>query len=163
GGQAECAAVPADRRHRRGGDRLPDPARPNPAGPDHRRGHGARRAGDVPRLSAGHRPARAGHADLRLPVLSASSALGNLGCPPVAVDPWETTLVWAYDLNWRPAPAFQGYVAYTAQLDALNAASIADAPADQEILRATGTNSIDGRNRLWDPPRYLLTELCRYR
>ncbi|MFL6163689.1 MAG: hypothetical protein ACJ74U_15900 [Jatrophihabitantaceae bacterium] len=83
--------------------------------------------------------------------------------PPVAVDPWETTLVWAYDLNWRPAPAFQGYVAYTAQLDALDAASITDAPADQEILRATGTHSIDGRNRLWDPPRYLLTELCRYR
>jgi hypothetical protein len=83
--------------------------------------------------------------------------------PPVAVDPWETTLVWAYDLNWRPAPAFQGYVAYTAQLDALDAASIADAPADQEILRATGTNSIDGRNRLWDPPRYLVTELCHYR
>jgi hypothetical protein len=82
--------------------------------------------------------------------------------PPVAVDPWETTLVWAYDLNWRPAPAFQSYVAYTAQLDSLNAASIADAPADQEILRSTGTNSIDGRNRLWDPPRYVLTELCRY-
>jgi hypothetical protein len=81
---------------------------------------------------------------------------------PVAVDPWETTLVWAYDLNWRPAPAFQSYVAYTAQLDSLNASAIADAPTDQQILRAAGTKSIDDRYRLWDPPRYVITELCRY-
>jgi hypothetical protein len=82
---------------------------------------------------------------------------------PVTIDPWETTLAWAYDLNWRPAPVFQSYVAYTAMLDTLNATALATAGADQRILRATGLNSIDGRNRLWDPPRYLLTELCDYR
>lgn len=82
--------------------------------------------------------------------------------PPVSVEPWETTLAWAYGLNWRPAPVFQNYVAYTAELDALNAAFLSNAAGDQKILRATGTSSIDGRNRLWDPPRQLLAELCHY-
>jgi hypothetical protein len=82
---------------------------------------------------------------------------------PVSVEPWETTLAWAYGLNWRPAPVFQNYVAYTAQLDELNAAFLSNAGGDQKILRATGTNSVDGRNRLWDPPRQMLAELCHYR
>ena len=82
---------------------------------------------------------------------------------PVSVEPWETTLAWAYGLNWRPAPVFQNYVAYTAQLDELNAAFLSNAGADQKILRATGTDSVDGRNRLWDPPRQMLAELCHYR
>jgi hypothetical protein len=83
--------------------------------------------------------------------------------PPVAVDPWESTLAWAYDLNWKPVPVFQSYVAYTGRLDALNASALAHASPDQLVLRAAGTTSLDGRNRLWDPPRYLLTELCDYR
>jgi hypothetical protein len=83
--------------------------------------------------------------------------------PPVVVDPWESTLAWAYDLNWKPVPAFQSYVAYTGQLDSLNASVLAHASPDQLVLRQAGLNSIDGRNRLWDPPRYLLTELCDYR
>lgn len=81
---------------------------------------------------------------------------------PVAVDPTETTLAWAYGLRWRPVPAFQSYVAYTAMLDRLNARAITDAPADQAILRSA-SRAIDGRNTLWDPPRYLLAELCHYR
>jgi hypothetical protein len=83
--------------------------------------------------------------------------------PPVLVDPWESTLAWAYDLNWKPVPAFQNYVAYTGKLDQLNASALAAAAPDQLILRQAGLNSIDGRYRLWDPPRYLLTELCDYR
>jgi len=82
---------------------------------------------------------------------------------PVVVDPWESTLAWAYDLNWKPVPAFQTYVAYTGKLDELNASTLAHAGPDQLILRQAGLNSIDGRNRLWDPPRYVLTELCDYR
>ena len=113
----------------------------------------------------GYRAQQLGQARLtaqRHYALSAAMRAAVTG-PPVAVDPWETTLAWAYDLNWRPAPAFQSYVAYTAKLDELNASALAHASPDQLILRATGTNSIDGRNRLWDPPRYLLTELCDYR
>ncbi|HEV2888044.1 MAG TPA: hypothetical protein VGX49_14110 [Jatrophihabitans sp.] len=81
---------------------------------------------------------------------------------PVAVDPTEVTLPWAYGLEWNPAPAFQSYFAYTARLDRRNAQAITDGPADQAILR-DATRAIDGRNILWDPPRYLLAELCGYR
>jgi len=81
---------------------------------------------------------------------------------PVAVDPTEATLTWAYGLNWHPVPAFQSYVAYTAMLDRLNARALVDAPPDQAILRSA-IRAVDGRNILWDPPRYLLAELCDYR
>jgi hypothetical protein len=81
---------------------------------------------------------------------------------PVAVDSFESSLAWAYGLNWHPAPVFQTYVAYTAALDGRNADALDRAPADQRILRSA-VGSIDGRNPLWDSPRYVLTELCRYR
>jgi hypothetical protein len=81
---------------------------------------------------------------------------------PIAIDPTEITLAWAYHLNWRPAVVFQTYSAYTAQLDRRNADFLANAAPDQEVLR-TPSAAIDGRNPLWDPPRYVLTELCNYR
>jgi len=81
---------------------------------------------------------------------------------PVAVDSFESSVAWAYDLNWRPAPVFQTYVAYTAGLDRRNADALRDAPGDQRILRSA-VGSIDARNPLWDSPRYVLTEVCRYR
>jgi hypothetical protein len=84
-----------------------------------------------------------------------------IGRSPVAVDNVDTSAVWAYGLAWRPAPVFQQPSAYTVYLDQLNAKSIVDAGHHQLILRAT--ESIDGRNPLWDPPRYVLAELCHYR
>jgi hypothetical protein len=80
---------------------------------------------------------------------------------PVGVDNFDTTVVWAYGFVWRPAPVFQQYSAYTSYLDELNAKSIATAPDDQLILRAPV--SLNERNPVWDPPRYVLTELCDYR
>lgn len=81
---------------------------------------------------------------------------------PVAVDSFESSLAWAYDLNWRPVPVFQTYAAYTADLDQRNADALNRAPRDQRILRSA-VGSIDGRNPLWDSPRYVLAELCGYR
>ncbi len=81
---------------------------------------------------------------------------------PVAVDSFESSLAWAYGLNWHPVPVLQTYVAYTAALDRRNADALERAPAGQRILRSA-VGSIDGRNPLWDSPRYVLTELCRYR
>jgi hypothetical protein len=86
----------------------------------------------------------------------------RIGTAPVQVDPTDVTLAWVYDLNWHPAPVFQSFSAYTADLDERNARWLANAPADQVILRAP-TKAIDQRNKLWDTPRYLLTELCDYR
>ncbi len=81
---------------------------------------------------------------------------------PVAVDSFESSLAWAYGLNWHPVPVLQTYVAYTAELDRRNAEALEHAPDGQRILRSA-VGSIDGRNPLWDSPRYVLTEVCRYR
>jgi len=81
---------------------------------------------------------------------------------PVAVDSFESSLAWAYGLNWHPVPVLQTYVAYTAALDRRNADALGSAPDDQRILRSA-VGSIDGRNPLWDSPRYVLAEVCRYR
>lgn len=81
---------------------------------------------------------------------------------PLAVDTVESSIAWAFDVPWRPAPVFQTYVAYTAALDRTNAQAIANAPADQQILRSV-IGAINGRNALWDSPRYVLAELCHYR
>jgi hypothetical protein len=81
---------------------------------------------------------------------------------PVAVDSFESSLAWAYNLNWHPVPVLQTYVAYTGALDRRNADALDRAPDDQRVLRSA-VGSIDGRNPLWDSPRYVLTELCRYR
>jgi len=81
---------------------------------------------------------------------------------PVAVDSFESSLAWAYGLSWHPVPVLQTYVAYTAALDRRNADALDHAPEGQRILRSA-VGSIDGRNPLWDSPRYVLTELCRYR
>ncbi len=81
---------------------------------------------------------------------------------PVAVDSFEASLPWAYDLNWRPVPVFQTYAAYTAGLDRRNADALRRAPGDQRILRSA-VGAIDGRNPLWDSPRYVLAEVCGYR
>jgi len=80
---------------------------------------------------------------------------------PVSVDPWEATLAWAYGFNWHPVPIFQTYVAYTATLDQMNADAMVNAPNDQVVIRGLPT-SIDGRNPMWETPRYLLAIACNY-
>lgn len=92
-----------------------------------------------------------------LPADIVSSTNGH----PVSVDPWETTLAWAYNFNWRPVPIFQAYVAYTATLDQLNADAIVNAPPDQVVIRGL-PSSIDYRNAMWETPRYLLAVACNY-
>jgi hypothetical protein len=85
-----------------------------------------------------------------------------IGTNPVTVDSFESAVPWAYNLNWRPAPVFQTYVAYTAALDRRNADVISSASDGQRVLRSA-VGAIDGRNPLWDSPRYVVAELCGYR
>jgi hypothetical protein len=86
----------------------------------------------------------------------------------VAVDPWEVSIVWAYSMKWSPMPVFQNYSAYTARLDQLNAAAAQGAGDDQMIIRATAVSTdlrrtlIDGRNPMWESPRYTLAAVCNY-
>ena len=104
-----------------------------------------------------HEAALAAKSYYSLPPAIVSSTKGH----PVTVDPWETTLAWAYDFDWHPVPIFQTYAAYTARLDQINADAIASAPHDQVVIRGLPV-PVDNRNPMWDTPRYLLALACNY-
>jgi hypothetical protein len=74
--------------------------------------------------------------------------------------PVETSVVWLYNLRWRPIPVFQTYSAYTPRLDRLNAEALESARASTRILR--NTDSVDHRNPVFDSPRANLAMLCHY-
>ncbi len=80
---------------------------------------------------------------------------------PVNIDGYEVTLAFAYDLDWNAPPNFQSNLAFTARLDQLNTTWLRTSPANQVILRPPVT-STDSRNTLWDPPRYVLAEMCNW-
>jgi hypothetical protein len=101
--------------------------------------------------------AAAAKSNYALPAAIISSTKGH----PVSVDPWEATLAWAYDFNWHPVPIFQAYSAYTATLDQVNADAILAAPHDQVVIRGLPA-AFDGRNPMWETPRYLLALACNY-
>lgn len=90
-----------------------------------------------------------------------SKALSLLRGKTVHVAPYETALVWAYGLRWRPLPVFQSYAAYTTGLDQLNANTVNSSRAPQRILLSAGPG-IDGRFQPFDEPLTERSILCRY-
>lgn len=88
----------------------------------------------------------------------------------VAVEPWETAAVWAYELDWRPLPIFQNYSAYTSHLDRLNAQAVESPEGPERILRENPpfvyaefpTPDLDGRFGGWDPPEQHRAVLCHF-
>jgi hypothetical protein len=89
----------------------------------------------------------------------------------VAVEPWETAAVWAYELDWKPLPVFQNYSAYTSELDRLNAEAIEDPEnGPQVLLRQVPSGIVPGAGRpafverqpLWDPPEQNLADVCNF-
>ena len=87
--------------------------------------------------------------------------LTRIGGSSVHVDPTEISLAWAYGLNWKPVPVFQRFAAYTPYADSLNARALAGGDAPAYVLRQNEA-AIDGRNEVWDSPRYMLALLCNY-
>lgn len=80
----------------------------------------------------------------------------------VHFDPYEAQMAWAYkQVRWRSPPVFQTFVAYTSELDSLNADFLASAAAPDFILRRA--ESVDQRLPRWDSPKYMLEMFCRYR
>jgi hypothetical protein len=77
----------------------------------------------------------------------------------VHVDPYDTAVVWAYDLRWSPSAVWAGYSSYTPWLDERNAASLAHV---DRVLRRTHAGAIDARDPRWESPRYQLELLCRW-
>ncbi len=114
---------------------------------------------DADRRLAAQRQARAA---MRAQFPLEPALLAALGNEPVHVDPYRTSLAWAYGLRWQPVPIFQTYGAYTPYLDGIAAERLAEPRAPRLILHEL-TPTIDGRHLLWEAPRYTLERLCRYR
>jgi hypothetical protein len=97
-------------------------------------------------------------------------ALAALKGHTVAVEPWETAAVWAYELDWRPLPVVQNYSAYTSHLDRLNAEAVESPDGPERILRENPqfvydefpTPDLDGRFGGWDPPEQRRAALCHF-
>lgn len=87
-----------------------------------------------------------------------------------AIEPWEASVAWAYDLDWKPQPVFQNYSAYTAGLDRLNAEAVEDPEGPERILRENPlqvfpefpTQDLDSRFAGWDPPEQQRAVLCNF-
>jgi hypothetical protein len=79
----------------------------------------------------------------------------------VHLEPYQTAIVWAYDLDWDPLPAFQSYVAYTSALDREDADALSSARAPQRILR-NRDRDFDGRVQSFDQGTTTRAMLCRY-
>lgn len=81
----------------------------------------------------------------------------------VQVDPWQTSLIWTYDLEWAPVPAFQPAVALTPSLDELNARALLSRPASNVLLTQSGEGlQIAGENPAWVSPLYQIIVRCHY-
>jgi hypothetical protein len=84
-----------------------------------------------------------------------------IGDAPAHVYPHETTVAWAYQLNWHPLPVFQTYAAYTERLDHLNARALSSSNGPEMILRRPDP-AIDARNGTFDSPAAVLAMICNY-
>ena len=91
----------------------------------------------------------------------------RVGEAPVDVRPWELSLIWAYDLNWRPLPVLGDYTAYTPELDRLDAEALAAAEGPSFVIRHFGfdgnaATGIDGRYTSFDSPLVTRELLCGF-
>jgi hypothetical protein len=100
--------------------------------------------------------------DIRRAVGLGPAVLAEIGDHTVHVDPWETSAVWAYGLNWLPEPVFQSYLAYTPELDQENADLLVSAGGPERVLRHLPAQAIDGRNPLMDDPLTEVALVCNY-
>ncbi|OBI89843.1 hypothetical protein A9X01_13480 [Mycobacterium asiaticum] len=88
----------------------------------------------------------------------------TIGSQSVHIDPDETSVVWAYNLTWHPAPVFATYSAYTPSLDRLNSNALVDGP-DYVLSRVSGKSpaiGIDNRLGTQESPLYSRALLCNY-
>jgi hypothetical protein len=89
--------------------------------------------------------------------------VGWLRASPAQIDPFETTLIWAYGLPWRPLPVFQTYVLYTPELDQANTKALASRhPNDTILIDTEWVGNLDFRLSLWTSPRYQLALTCSW-
>lgn len=104
----------------------------------------------------------AGRAEIRAADPLPDAVLALLAGRGVQVEPYDTSLAWAYGLRWHPTPIFQTNMIDEASLDRLMAASLAGPGAPGAILRRRGPD-VEDVPQPWDGPAYRLAELCDYR
>lgn len=81
----------------------------------------------------------------------------------VHIDPREAGVAWAYpEMNWRPVPTFQSFLAYTSTLDKRNAEFIQSTRAPERILRQHVARYTDGHNQDFESPAATLAMACNY-
>jgi hypothetical protein len=96
--------------------------------------------------------------------------LADLRGHTVAIEPWETAVAWAYQLDWDPLPIFANYQAYTSRLDDVNAGKVESPTGPDRILREnqrvivpeSPTGDFDNRYPGWDPPAQARAILCNF-
>ena len=77
------------------------------------------------------------------------------------VEPFETSIVWAYDLPWKPLPVFHSYQAYTDKLDEINARTLRGGGAPSRVMLTIQPAS-DSRIPGWETPAAMQALLCHY-
>lgn len=82
-----------------------------------------------------------------------------LGEASVDVIPWETSLVPANQLNWKPRPIFQSQAAYRPYLDFANRDSLANDPRD---ILLYNFHAVDQRHPFFDAPATAFHYTCHY-
>lgn len=118
-----------------------------------------------------HGKIAAARADVQATLAVPPPVLEALAGKTVAIEPWEITAAWAYELDWKPLPVFQNYQDYTQRLDRLNAAVAEDAAdGPQMLLRQLpvgtvvggGRPAFVGRQPAWDPPEQSFADFCNF-
>ena len=95
-------------------------------------------------------------ADVRSRQRIPDEALRAIGERPVHVFPTESSVAWTQpQLNWRPLPIFQGFQAYTRELDERNAAMLRSGRAPERLLRSREYSP-------FEDPEALMQVACRY-
>jgi hypothetical protein len=115
-----------------------------------------------PRSARRHALISGARADVRRSLGLDRPTLRLLRHHTVHVDPYATSAVWAYRLDWRPLPVFQENVVDTPYLDRRNASFLASARAPEMILRER-VPTVDGEAPWLEAPRTFLVTSCHYR
>ena len=86
-----------------------------------------------------------------------------VGDQPTAIEGYEITAAWAYEMDWKPLPVIQSYSAYTAGLDALNAKALASPDGPARVVWQQGGPTATGQREDGESPEATVAFLCHFR
>jgi hypothetical protein len=104
----------------------------------------------------------AAKAAIRAQLAVPDQVLRAIGNRSVDVTPWDTAVVWAYGLRWKPVDVWALYSSYTPALDHADALSVSRGYGPDVLLRHLSDTSIDGRFSGFESPEFQLTLTCSW-